>query len=136
MSDEGADQRSRERWSTLASEIERLNQTDPNTGVARAEAWLGEEASGECRARALLAFANALRFAGLYERAEPEFVFCPWCQTRLKRLCSRCERPLMLRWKMCPYCGTASLPTGRAPRPDEPVLEEVPTPDQETVRVR
>lgn len=43
-------------------------------------------------------------------RAEPDFVFCPWCQTRLKRLCSRCERPLMLRWRLCPYCGqTASV---------------------------
>src|SRR3712207_7256664 len=31
------------------------------------------------------------------QRAEPDFIFCPWCQTRLKRLCSRCEHPLMLR---------------------------------------
>src|SRR2546423_8739941 len=40
------------------------------------------------------------------QRVEPEFIFCPWCQTRLKRTCVRCERPLTLRWKMCPYCGT------------------------------
>src|SRR5206468_11767088 len=48
------------------------------------------------------------------QRAEPDFVFCPWCQARLKRLCSRCERPLMLRWKMCPYCGQAvhAVPAG------------------------
>ncbi|MCC7106542.1 MAG: zinc ribbon domain-containing protein [Chloroflexi bacterium] len=38
-------------------------------------------------------------------RTEPDFVFCPWCQTRLKRLCLRCEQPMTLRWKMCPYCG-------------------------------
>src|SRR4029450_6963683 len=39
------------------------------------------------------------------QRVEPEFIFCPWCQTRLKRPCTRCDRPLMLRWKMCPFCG-------------------------------
>ena len=41
------------------------------------------------------------------QRAEPDFIFCPWCQTRLKRLCVRCEQPMMLRWKACPFCGTA-----------------------------
>ena len=41
------------------------------------------------------------------QRAEPDFIFCPWCQTRLKRLCARCEHPMMLRWKACPYCGQA-----------------------------
>lgn len=39
------------------------------------------------------------------QRVEGDFLFCPWCQTRLKRACARCERPLMLRWKMCPFCG-------------------------------
>ena len=39
------------------------------------------------------------------QRVEPDFIFCPWCQTRLKRTCAHCERPLVLRWKMCPFCG-------------------------------
>src|SRR5215212_9018609 len=30
------------------------------------------------------------------QRVEPDFIFCTCC-----------ERPLMLRWKMCPYCGTS-----------------------------
>jgi hypothetical protein len=45
------------------------------------------------------------------QHAEPDFVFCPWCQTRLKRLCPRCERPLLLRWRNCPYCGQAAVPS-------------------------
>jgi hypothetical protein len=49
------------------------------------------------------------------QRVEPEFIFCPWCQTRLKRTCVRCDRPLVLRWKMCPYCGTSVYGT---PAPD------------------
>ena len=52
-------------------------------------------------------------------RTEADFVFCPWCQTRLKRLCMRCEHPMMLRWKMCPYCGEPAvgqqLPAAREP---------------------
>lgn len=39
------------------------------------------------------------------QRVEGDFIFCPWCQTRLKRTCAQCDRPLMLRWKMCPFCG-------------------------------
>ena len=42
------------------------------------------------------------------QRAEPDFIFCPWCQTRLKRLCNRCDRPMLLRWKACPSCGDAA----------------------------
>jgi len=41
------------------------------------------------------------------QRAEADFIFCPGCQTRLKRICQRCEQPMMLRWKACPYCGQA-----------------------------
>ena len=63
------------------------------------------------------------------QRTEPEFVFCPWCQTRLKRLCMQCERPLMLRWRMCPYCGLPTRPTAAdleqsaaaTPAPTEPL---------------
>src|SRR5207237_1619237 len=62
-------------------------------------------------------------------RADPEFVFCPWCQTRLKRLCTRCERPLMLRWKLCPYCGQPAGVTSRSPLDDssEPEAPDAPT---------
>ncbi len=67
------------------------------------------------------------------QRVEGEFIFCPWCQTRLKRSCARCDRPLALRWKMCPFCGqtvynampaeeTASLPV------DAGAQEIAPTP--------
>jgi RNA polymerase subunit RPABC4/transcription elongation factor Spt4 len=55
------------------------------------------------------------------QRAEPDFVFCPWCQTRLKRLCSRCEQPLMLRWKMCPFCGQTVMTPLRQPTEEQPV---------------
>src|SRR5919202_5665604 len=48
------------------------------------------------------------------QHAEPDYIFCAWCHTRLKRLCTRCERPLLLRWRNCPYCGQMAQP-GPAP---------------------
>ncbi len=59
------------------------------------------------------------------QRVEGDFIFCPWCQTRLKRTCARCERPLMLRWKMCPFCGQQvySQPAIAA---SEPAIAELP----------
>ncbi len=38
-------------------------------------------------------------------RTEEDFIFCPNCGTRLKRLCSNCRKPMSLRWNTCPYCG-------------------------------
>ncbi len=43
-----------------------------------------------------------------YECRQPverEFLFCPYCRTRLREPCPRCRRPLSLFWVLCPYCG-------------------------------
>ena len=71
--DQETDAAARERWTATTREIERLNQTDPNAGVARAERWLAEEVGGEGHARALRSLAYALRVSGQYERCEPCF---------------------------------------------------------------
>jgi CHAT domain-containing protein len=63
----------RERWAESAREVERLTQTDPHAGVARAERWLADERDAEGRARALSSVANALRWSGAHDRAEPRF---------------------------------------------------------------
>jgi hypothetical protein len=63
------------------------------------------------------------------QRVEPEFIFCPWCQTRLKRTCLRCERPLVLRWKMCPFCGTNVYATPPEPVPTAAVATLPPKAD-------
>lgn len=41
------------------------------------------------------------------EPVEPDFLFCPSCQARLRQRCQRCERPILLRWRLCPYCGAS-----------------------------
>ena len=73
VAEHASDEAARERWAETAREIEHLTQTDPHAGVARAEAWLADEAGLEGRARALLAVANAHRFAGSHDRAELRF---------------------------------------------------------------
>ncbi len=70
------------------------------------------------------------------QRTENEFVFCPWCQTRLKRLCLSCERPLMLRWKMCPYCGQQVHPVAAAGLPDQTTTGQTAVPEEVTARLR
>jgi hypothetical protein len=59
------------------------------------------------------------------QNIEPDYLFCPWCQARLRRTCPRCERPILLRWKLCPYCGSS---TGASILP-------APTPGTEPARV-
>ncbi|MSQ24223.1 MAG: zinc ribbon domain-containing protein [Chloroflexi bacterium] len=64
--------------------------------------------------------ANACPACG--QLVEPDFLFCPACQARLRRVCARCERPVLLSWKLCPYCGSM---TGSA-APAAPVTPHVP----------
>ena len=66
------------------------------------------------------------------QHAEPDYVFCPWCQTRLKRLCMRCERPLLLRWRNCPYCGQVAVPSAAAGAP----AASAPPPDADSSATR
>jgi hypothetical protein len=36
--------------------------------------------------------------------AEPDFLKCPSCRSRLREPCPSCSRPVGLGWKVCPYC--------------------------------
>lgn len=49
---------------------------------------------------------------GCKRKIQPEFQYCPACNTRLKRPCPSCNRLLQLHWTMCPYCG--AMPAGVA----------------------
>ena len=52
------------------------------------------------------------------EAVEPDYLFCPWCRTRLRQACQRCERPIMVAWEACPYCGAPrQSPTTASPQP-------------------
>jgi RNA polymerase subunit RPABC4/transcription elongation factor Spt4 len=36
---------------------------------------------------------------------QPEWLICPTCRNRLRRLCSNCGRLVELDWSLCAYCG-------------------------------
>lgn len=48
---------------------------------------------------------------------QPDFLFCPTCQTRLKKACTSCGRLLHLRWSICPYCGAGQTTLQIQPEP-------------------
>ena len=56
-------------------------------------------------------------------RIEPDYLVCPSCGTRLKQLCTNCQRIIHLGWETCPYCARpvpepadASIADDEAPR--------------------
>jgi RNA polymerase subunit RPABC4/transcription elongation factor Spt4 len=60
-----------------------------------------------------------------------EWIICPTCRNRLRRVCPNCEHLIELDWTLCAWCGkdferveaagtTAFMPTARpAPRPQQ-----------------
>jgi hypothetical protein len=52
--------------------------------------------------------------------AEPEFLVCPVCTTKLRQACAKCNRPLEPAWQVCPYCetrvGAAEEPVALRPK--------------------
>jgi RNA polymerase subunit RPABC4/transcription elongation factor Spt4 len=43
--------------------------------------------------------------SGCGTKVNPEFQYCPYCHTQLKKVCVACEKVLDLDWNICPYCG-------------------------------
>ncbi|MFQ6014630.1 MAG: zinc ribbon domain-containing protein [Anaerolineae bacterium] len=57
------------------------------------------------------------------QTVQPNFLVCPSCHTKLKKLCPHCERLLHLKWNVCPYCG--NRPTLPLEEPLVPLEEAV-----------
>jgi len=64
--------------------------------------------------------------------AEPAFLSCPHCGTKLKDACRRCKAPLDPAWRLCPYCETEVV---ALPPPAPPVPSSSPPP-RRTSRTR
>jgi RNA polymerase subunit RPABC4/transcription elongation factor Spt4 len=69
-----------------------------------------------------------------------EWIICPTCRNRLRRVCPNCERLIELDWTLCAWCGkdferaeapglTAYMPSARpAPRPQPQAPVRLPPP--------
>lgn len=54
---------------------------------------------------------------GCNRRVQEDYVICPTCHTRLKKVCGACGRSLHLAWSLCPYCGSAQAAAPILPTP-------------------
>ena len=52
---------------------------------------------------------------GCGRQIEDDWIVCPDCHSRLKKICQQCKRHIELSWDLCPYCGFSSA----VMRPDE-----------------
>jgi RNA polymerase subunit RPABC4/transcription elongation factor Spt4 len=65
-----------------------------------------------------------------------EWIICPTCRNRLRRVCPNCSRLVELDWSLCAYCGkdferpdtpnTAYMPQGRSSRRRQAVPQPMP----------
>lgn len=42
---------------------------------------------------------------GCGRRIKEDWIVCPGCHTKLRKICPSCSRLLDLPWNICPYCG-------------------------------
>jgi hypothetical protein len=49
--------------------------------------------------------------------AEPDFIRCPACRTRLREPCPSCSRPVGLKWRVCAYCEHTLIESKRSTGP-------------------
>lgn len=64
------------------------------------------ERSLEIRRMETILDSNISRCPTCGKMVKEEFVLCPYCRKKLKKICIQCEKPLNLDWKVCPYCKT------------------------------
>lgn len=51
---------------------------------------------------------------GCSRTAEPGWILCPHCHTRLRKRCPDCNNLLELQWNLCPFCGNHHVDPYRA----------------------
>lgn len=49
--------------------------------------------------------------------ADPAWILCPYCHTRLRKRCLDCDSLLELQWNLCPFCGNQHVDPYRATSP-------------------
>jgi RNA polymerase subunit RPABC4/transcription elongation factor Spt4 len=74
--------------------------------VVRPPERLGDVYERNLAEEALLAEVEAIKTCrGCDRRVDAEWIICPWCRQRLKRVCPNCDRLVGLDWSLCAWCG-------------------------------
>jgi Double zinc ribbon len=58
-----------------------------------------------------------LRCPVCHAEADPGYLVCPVCTTKLKQACTSCGAPLEPIWQICPYCETPIEPAAAGSPP-------------------
>jgi len=100
--------------------------------IVRPHEKIGEVYERNLAEEALLAEVEAVHSCPTCaRRVDEEWIICPTCRTRLKRVCPNCSRLVGLDWSLCAWCGkdferreiaaasVTELPTAGRPTPIE-----------------
>ena len=74
--------------------------------IIRPHEKIGEVWERNLAEEALLAEVEAIHHCPTCERRiDDEWIICPNCRTRLKRVCPNCSRLVGMDWSLCAWCG-------------------------------
>ena len=74
--------------------------------IVRPQERLGEAYERGLAEEALLAEIDAIEHCATCGRkVHEEWILCPTCRTRLKRVCPNCNRLVGFEWSLCAWCG-------------------------------
>jgi RNA polymerase subunit RPABC4/transcription elongation factor Spt4 len=74
--------------------------------IVRPHEKIGEVWERNLAEEALLAEVEAIHHCPACDRRiDDEWIICPSCRTRLKRVCPNCSRLVGLDWSLCAWCG-------------------------------
>lgn len=63
---------------------------------------------------------------GCNRRIQADWIVCPSCHTRLKKVCHQCGKLMELPWNLCPYCATPTPGARREKISLEEALQSLP----------
>ena len=74
--------------------------------LVRPHEKIGETWERNLAEEALLAEVESIHHCPTCERRiDDEWIICPTCRTRLKRVCPNCSRLVGMDWSLCAWCG-------------------------------
>jgi RNA polymerase subunit RPABC4/transcription elongation factor Spt4 len=74
--------------------------------IVRPHEKVGEVWERNLAEEALLAEVESIHHCpGCDRRIDEEWIICPSCRTRLKRVCPNCSRLVGMDWSLCAWCG-------------------------------
>ena len=74
--------------------------------LVRPHEKIGEVWERNLAEEALLAEVESIHHCPTCERRiDDEWIICPTCRTRLKRVCPNCSRLVGMDWSLCAWCG-------------------------------